>query len=67
MTSGGNDDGSIDSVRIHARLVVVVHSNQSPVGDNTSDADSAVGVVAGDEIFDGGGVEELDVGEGENL
>jgi hypothetical protein len=35
----------------------VVHGDESPVGDNTGDADAAVGILAGDEVFDSGGVE----------
>jgi hypothetical protein len=49
----------------------VVHRNESPVGDNTSDAD-CVGVArcrgwAGDEVLDSCGVEQLDVGELQDL
>jgi len=34
-----------------------VHGDESPVGDNTGDANAAVLVLAGDEVLDGGGVE----------
>jgi len=57
VTSRGDDDGCVDGVGVHAGLVVVVHSDESPVGDNTSDADTAVGVLAGDEVLNSGGVE----------
>lgn len=50
---------------------VVVHGDQGPVGDDTSNAHS-IGVLlggsrAGDQVLDGGSVEELDVGELEHL
>ena len=67
MPGGGNDDGSVDGVGIHARLIVVVHSNEGPVRDDTGNADVTVGHLAGDEILNGGGVEELDVGKGEDF
>jgi hypothetical protein len=57
VTSRGDDDGCVDGVGVHAGLVVMVHSDESPVGDNTSDADTAVGVLAGDEVLNSGGVE----------
>jgi len=67
MPGGGNDDGSVDSVGIHARLIIVVHSNEGPVCDDTGNADITVGHLAGDEILNGGGVEELNVGKGEDF
>jgi len=45
----------------------VVHGDQSPVGDNTGDAKGAIGVLAGNQVFDCSGVEKLDVGEGEDF
>jgi len=45
----------------------VVHGDEGPVGDDSGDAEGAVGVGTGNEVFDGGGVEELDVGELEDL
>ena len=64
MTSCGDYKRGVDSVGIHAGLVVVVHGYKSPVCDDTCDADLAVRACgASDEVFDGGGVEELDVGE----
>jgi hypothetical protein len=48
-------------------LVVVVHGDESPVCDDTGDAEGAICIGASDEIFDRGGVEELDVGELEDL
>jgi hypothetical protein len=45
----------------------VVHGDKSPVGDDTGDAEGTVRVGAGDEVFDGGGVEELDVRELEDF
>lgn len=68
MAGGGDDERGVDGVGVHAGLVVVVHGDEGPVGDDTGDADGAVGAVgAGDQVLDGGGVEELDVGEGEDL
>lgn len=67
MASGADNDGGIDGVGVHARLVVVVHGDQGPVGDDTSNSDGSVGILAGDEVLNGGGVEELDVRELEDL
>lgn len=44
-----------------------MHGYESPVCDNTSNAKGTIGVLAGNQVFDSGGVEELDVGEGENF
>ena len=57
MTGSGDNDGCVDGVGVHAGLVVVVHGDEGPVGDDAGDADAAVAVFAGDEVFDGGGVE----------
>lgn len=57
VAGGGDDDGCVDGVGVHAGLVVVVHGDESPVGDNTGDADAAVRVFAGDKVLDRGGVE----------
>jgi hypothetical protein len=35
----------------------VVHGDEGPVSHDAGDADAAVAVFAGDEVFDGGGVE----------
>ena len=35
----------------------MVHGDEGPVGDNTSDLDGAVGVLAGDQVLNCGGVE----------
>lgn len=64
---GGDDNWSIDSVWVHAGLVVVVHGDESPVCDYAGDAECAVAVGASDEILHCGGVEEFDVREGENF
>lgn len=47
----------------------MVHGDQSPVCDYTGDADilNTVCARAGDQVFDAGGIEEFDVGEGEDL
>lgn len=67
MPGGGNDDGSVDGVGIHAGLIIVVHSHEGPVGNDPGNADITVGHLARDEILNGGGVEELDVGKGEDF
>jgi hypothetical protein len=67
MTSGGDNKWRVDGVWVHATLVIVVHGDKSPVGDNASDADGAVWAGTSDEVFYCGGVEELDVGEGEDF
>ena len=51
VASGGNNDGCVDGVGVHAGLVVVVHGDEGPVGDNTSDANASVGILAGDQVF----------------
>ena len=64
MASCGDYERGVDGVGVHAGLIVVVHAYKSPVCDDTCDADFAVRACrASDEIFDGGSVEEFDVGE----
>lgn len=68
MTSGTDHQRSVDGVGVHAGVVVVVHGDERPVGNHTSDTDGlgvAVSAGAGDKVFDAGGVEELHVGEGD--
>ncbi len=67
MSGSRDDDRSIDGVRIHARLIIVMHSNESPVRNHTSNADRTIDILACDEVFDRSGVEELDIGEREDL
>ena len=57
VASGGDNDGRVDGVGVHAGLVVMVHGDEGPVGDNTSDLDGTIGVLAGDQVLNGGGVE----------
>lgn len=45
----------------------MVHGHQSPVGNNTCNSEISVLVLAGDKVLDGGGIEELDVGELQDL
>lgn len=49
----------------------MVHGHEGPVGDDAGDLDGrgVGGVVerAGDEVFDAGCVEQLDVGEGKDF
>lgn len=70
VASGGDHQRSVDGVGVHAGLVVVVHADQGPVGDHTGNADAlwvVVGVRASDKVLNGGGIEELDVRELEDL
>ena len=66
MAGGADDNRSIDSVGVHAGLVVVVHSDQGPVHDDTGNP-GLLGVAGwrgpGDQVLDAGCVEHLDVGE----
>jgi hypothetical protein len=70
VAGGADDHGRIDGVGVHAGVVVVVQGDEGPVDDHAGDL-GVLGVTAGggpgDQILDGGGVEELDVGEGEDL
>lgn len=67
VVAGGRDDERrVDGVGVHARLVVVVHRHQRPVGDDTSDAHTLLRR-AGDEVLDAGGVEHLNVGQRQHL
>ena len=67
VTSSRDDHGSIDGVGIHTALIIMMHSHQSPIGNDACDANSAVAdagvALARDQIFDCGGVKELNVGE----
>jgi hypothetical protein len=65
VAGGGDDDGCIDGVGVHARLVIVMQGYEGPVCDNTGNVDGSVRVLARDEVLDTSGVEELDVREGE--
>lgn len=67
MASSGDDDRCVDGVGIHAGLIIMVHGYERPVCDDTSDTKRAIGVLAGDEVFDCGGVEEFDVREREDF
>lgn len=69
MASSADHERSVDGVGVHAGLIVVVHCDQSPVCDYTGDADilNAVCAGTGDQVLDAGGVEEFDVGEGEDF
>lgn len=67
VAGSGDDDGSVDGVGVHAALVVVVHADESPVGDHTGDVQLTSAVLAGDEVLDSSSVEELDVRELQDL
>ena len=48
-------------------MVIMVHADQGPVSDHSGDTDSAISSRASDEILDCRGIEELDIGEREDL
>lgn len=66
MSGSTDDERRIDGVGIHARLVVVMHGDKCPVSDDAGNAQAGLSR-ARDEILDGSGVEELDVGEGQDF
>lgn len=55
-----DDEGGVDRVGVHAAVLVVVLGDERPVGHDAGDADLTINS-ARDEVFDAGGVEELDV------
>lgn len=61
MAGRRNDEGGIDRIRIHTRLIVVVHGDQCPVRHDARQTDPAVIVDTSDEILDGRGIEQLDI------
>ncbi len=76
MAGGADGEGGVDGVGVHAGLIIVVAGDEGPVCDDAGDAEGCWGIVvggggrgkgSGDEVFDGGGVEEFDVGEGEDF
>ena len=68
MSGSRYNHRSIDSVGIHTTLIIVVHSDQRPVGDDASNTDLAIRTSgASDKILDASGVEELNVGELEDF
>jgi hypothetical protein len=44
-----------------------MHADKSPVSDHPRNTKTSVSIIACDEIFDGGSVKKLDVGERENF
>lgn len=66
MSRCRHDHGRRDSVRVHATLGVMVQSHQSPVGNDAGDAGRCGMIFADDEVLDGGGVHENDVGHHED-
>ena len=69
MASGGNNQRGVDGVGVHARLVIVVHRHQSPVGHHARDPHIACALVrlAGDQVLDGRGIEQLHVRQQQHL
>lgn len=70
MARGTDHERSIDRVRIHAGVVIVVEGDERPVRNHASDTDGfgvRVCCGAGNEIFDAGGVEEFHVREGDDF
>ena len=52
MASGGDNDWGRDRVGVHARLGVVVQSNECPVSHNSGDSLIASEVLVDDKVFD---------------
>lgn len=48
-------------------LIVVVHRDQSPVGDYTSNGKTILVIVTGDQVLNASSIEELDIGEAQDL
>ena len=67
MANDGDNDGCVDGVGVHARLVVVMQGYEGLLCDNTDDADGSVRVLARDEVLHTSDVEELDVREREDF
>lgn len=67
VASRRNDHRGIDSVGIHARLVIVMHRNQSPVGDDASNLNPTGCRLPGDQILHSRGVEQLYVREAQHF
>lgn len=57
----------IDQRLWYSRLIVVVHGDQSPVGDNSSKLNTPLVIGTSDKILDSSSVEKLNVGELEDL
>ncbi|GAO45759.1 hypothetical protein G7K_0011-t1 [Saitoella complicata NRRL Y-17804] len=66
VTSGRDNDRSRDGVGVHAGLVVVVEGDEGPVGDTSGNTETLLGT-AGDQVLNSGSVEQLDVGELQDL
>lgn len=62
MASRRDNNLSLNDVRVHARLSIVMQGNQGPVGDDTGNT-----TILDNEILSGESVEELDVGAHEEL
>jgi hypothetical protein len=60
VPAGADHDLGLHHVGVHARLRVVVHGHERPVGDHAADA-----ALLHDEVLHGHGVEELHVGAGQ--
>ena len=68
VASSADHQRGVDGVRVHAALVVVVHGDESPVGDDTGDAELTIRPRrASDEVLNSRGVEKLDIGEGQDF
>lgn len=67
MAAERADDRSRDSLRVHARLQTMSHTNQSPVGNHTIHASHTCFITLNNQVFGTGGIKELDVGKRKKL
>lgn len=64
VARSGYNDGRVDGIWIHAALVVMVHGNESPIGDDTSNSNCAISIGTSYEVLNSRGIEEFDIREG---
>eukprot|EP01018_Ginkgo_biloba_P021850 Gb_40595 [translate_table: standard] len=62
MSTGTHHNLGLHDIGVHARLCVVIHRDQSPIRHNSSHS-----VLLDDQILGRYGVEELDIGPGQDL
>lgn len=67
MSTEGAHDGSRNGGRVHARLETMRHGDECPVGDDSVDTLHSLSILLDDEILSTSSIEELDVGQLENL
>ncbi|KAH3677360.1 hypothetical protein OGATHE_000834 [Ogataea polymorpha] len=67
MASTGDNNLGVDGIWIHTRLIIMVHGNQSPVGNNTSNSGLTRISSSCDQILNTGSVEKLDIRQSQGL